>query len=151
MKNSGRTMWKTALLAVAAGVLMVPAAEAVVGRPGTPVSVAGVARRSVRRTTVVVASSASHAAEANAAAQQQTAAANQAAAESAAAAASAQQAAAASQQAAAATQAAQGTPALASLPAGCSPAGGDYNCSGTYYRPYFISGTLVYKQVPAPQ
>ena len=147
MKNPGRTMWKTALLALAAGVLMVPVAEAVVGRPGTPVSVAGVARRSVRRRTVVVASSASHAAEANAAAQQQTAAANQAAAESAAA---AQQSAAAAQQAAAASQAAQGTPALASLPPGCTSAGSDFNCGGTYYRPYFVSGTLVYKQVPAP-
>jgi hypothetical protein len=155
MKTSIRLLSASALLAVALGMLTSPAAEAIVGRPGTPVSVAGVARRSVRRTTVVVASSASaSAASANAAAQQQaaaaqqqTAAANQAAAESAAAAASAQQAAAAAQQSAAA---AQGTPALASLPPGRTPAGGDYNCGGAYYRPYFVSGTLVYKPVPAP-
>jgi hypothetical protein len=46
--------------ALAAGVLattFAPVAEAVVGAPLTPVSVAGVARRTARRTTVVVASS----------------------------------------------------------------------------------------------
>lgn len=46
--------------ALATGVLattLAPIAEAVVGAPRTPVSVAGVARRTARRTTVAVASS----------------------------------------------------------------------------------------------
>ena len=53
--------------ALATGVLATtgaPVAEAVVGVPRTPVSVAGVARRTARRTTVVVASSTPHAAPA---------------------------------------------------------------------------------------
>ena len=53
--------------ALATGVLattFAPVAEAIVGAPATPGSVAGVARRSARRTTVVVASSTPHAAPA---------------------------------------------------------------------------------------
>lgn len=124
------------------------AAEAIVGAPLTPVSVAGVARRTARRTTVA-ATSASSAAAASASAsaaasqqqaaaaqqqaaasQQQAAAAQQQAAQAEAEAAAAkqeaaaaqQQAAAAQQQAAAAQQAAQlpvGTTASA-LPNGCT-------------------------------
>ena len=77
---------------------LVPAAHAIVGAPLTPVSVAGVARRTARRTTAVVASSSAasaSAASANAAASQQQAAAAQ------------QQATAAQQQAAAAQQQAE--------------------------------------------
>ena len=152
MKTSRNNQCISALLAASVLLLMAPLAEAII--PG-PAGVGGVARRTVRRTTVVVAgtttavaASTAATANANAAAQQQTAAANQAAAASAAA---AQQSAAAAQQAAAASQATQGTAGLASLPPGCTPVGGDYKCGGTYYRPYFIGGSLVYKPVPAPQ
>ena len=55
-----RSIGLLAATALATGVLATtpaPVAEAVVGAPRTPVSVAGVARRTARRTTAVVASS----------------------------------------------------------------------------------------------
>jgi len=151
---------------------LVPAAHAIVGAPLTPVSVAGVARRTARRTTAVVASSSAasaSAASANAAASQQQAAAaqqqattaqqqaelaqqQQAAAEAEAAAAK-EQAAAAQEQAAQAQQAAQASKlppgtTVSALPNGCTTiniGGVDYfNCAGTYYRAAFQSGNVVY-------
>ncbi len=158
-------------LALFAG--LVVEAGAIVGAPMTPVSVAGVARRTARRTTAVVASSANASASASAAASQQAAAASQqqaaaaqqqaamaqqdaamaqqqlAAAEAEAAAAK-QQAAAAQQEAAMAKQAATlpvGTT-VSALPNGCSSiniGGVDYfNCAGTYYRVALQSGNVVY-------
>ena len=59
MKPS-RAMRVAAVVMLAGGVLITafaPVVEAIVGAPRTPVSVAGVARRTARRTTVVVASS----------------------------------------------------------------------------------------------
>jgi nucleoid-associated protein YgaU len=145
---------------------LVPAAQAIVGAPMTPGSVAGVARRTARRTTAVVASSSAasaNAASANAAAsQQQAAAAQQQAAMAQQQAAAAQQqaaqaeaeAAAARQEAAAAAQSAPRGAALpvgttiSALPAGCTSlniGGVDYfNCGGTYLRPAFQSGNVVY-------
>ena len=151
---------------------LVPAAQAVVGAPMTPVSVAGVARRSARRTTAVVASSSAasaNAASANAAAsqqqaaaaqqqaataQQQAAAAQQQAAQAEADAAAARQEAAAAQEQAAAAQSAPkgatlpvGTT-ISALPSGCTSlniGGVDYfNCGGMYLRPAFQSGNVVY-------
>lgn len=120
-------------------------AQAVIGRPATPVSYAGVARRSAYRgaayattaavaTTAVVATSAvvaSNAAAANAASQQAAAA--------------------AAQQAAAAAQS-PGTPAIGAivteLPGACSAVainGIEYNdCNGVYYRATFQGNNLVY-------
>jgi phage protein D len=131
-------------------------AAAIVGAPLTPVSVAGVARRTTRRvvvasaatTSAATASAASaSAASANAAAQSAQASAAQA---QSAAQASAAQASAAQAQAAAAHPA--GAPAVGSvvstLPAGCVPAtkdGVEYqNCGGVYYRAAFQGNNLVY-------
>jgi|SRR5271170_2324482 len=143
MRTPRRIVWAASFLGVAAILLVAPGAKAQI--PG-PAGVGGVARRHVRRTVVVTSASASSAA----ASSQQQAAASQAAAQSAAASAAAAQSAAAATQAANAANAAQATPALASLPAGCTPAGQSYNCSGVYYRAYFMGGTLVYKQVSGP-
>ena len=153
MRISRRTLWAATLFAGVAGAWTVPVAEAIIGAPMTPLSVGGVARRSVRRTVVVASAASSQTAAANqqaATANQQAAAANQAAAQSAAAAESA--AAAANQAAAAANQAAHPATgaAVASLPAGCSPSGAVYNCSGVYYKPYFQGSTVVYAVVPGP-
>jgi hypothetical protein len=136
-------------------------AVAIVGAPLTPVSVAGVARRTTRRvvvasaatTSAATASAASaSAASANAAAQsaQASAAQAQSASQASAAQASAAQASAAQAQAAAARPA--GAPAVGSvvstLPAGCvsAPKGGvEYqNCGGVYYRAAFQGNNLVY-------
>lgn len=102
-------------------------AEAVIGAPLTPVSYAGVARRSTRRAVAYSASASS------AAAQQEAAAAQQ-------------QAAAAQQQ----TQA-SGLPSgtvVTALPSGCQSITVDgvslFNCSGVMYRPSFQSNNLVY-------
>ncbi len=106
------------------------AAHAWVGAPMTPASYAGVARRTARRTTAVVAGSAS----ASAGASQQQAAA-------------AQQEAAAAQQQAAASRLPIGTT-VSALPSGCTTiniSGADYfDCGGTYYRTAFQSGNVVY-------
>jgi hypothetical protein len=116
-------------------------AHAIVGAPLTPVSVAGVARRTtVRAASAGAASSQQQAATAQqqqATAQQQSATAQQ-------------QAATAQQQAAAARPA--GAPAagtvVSTLPAGCKPetkSGVEYqNCGGVLYRSGFQGNNLVY-------
>jgi len=121
-------------------------AAAIVGAPLTPVSVAGVARRTTRR--VVVASAATtSAATASAASAEASAAQAQSAAQ-----ASASQAQAQAQAAQAAAARPAGAPAVGSvvsaLPAGCvsAPKGGvEYqNCGGVYYRAAFQGNNLVY-------
>ena len=110
---------------------LVGEAQAVVGRPATPVSAAGVARRTAVRTTAVVTSSA---------------AASSAAASSAAAAPPAPA------QAPAPAPSTGAAPAVGtvvgSLPTGCvsAPVGGVeyYLCNGVYYRAAFQGDTLVY-------
>lgn len=147
------------------GLTIVQDAAAIVGAPLTPVSVAGVARRTTRR--VVAAEAGAAAATQQATAQQQQATAQQQSATAQQQAATAQQqAAAAKPQAAAATAApampptpgtgatpaAQGRPALGSivpaLPGGCasSPKGGVeyYRCGDIYYRAAFQGNNLVY-------
>jgi len=126
-------------------------AEAIIGLPWTPLSFAGVARRTMYRQAVWNAA-ATNAAVANAAAANY-AAANAAAAQAAAANAAAAQAAAAN--AAAAAAAAQ--KAAAALPVGstvpylppnCNStviSGTNYfNCAGVYYKPGFQSNHIVY-------
>jgi hypothetical protein len=127
------------------GVALVQEAAAIVGVPWSPVSVAGVARRTTRRAVVA---SGSYAAAASY--QQQTAVAEQQDAAQ-------QQATAAQQQTTTAQQQAQrpeGAPPLgsiaASLPEGCAKNTvtiGDvqyYDCSGVYYRAAFQGNNLVY-------
>ena len=128
------------------GLAFVPQAHAIIGLPFTPLSFAGVARRTAFRTAVW----SSAAATQNAAAQQQAAAAQQEAA--------AQQQAAAARAAAApppppAPVAAAGQPlplgtVVHMLPAGCvsTPVGGiDYfYCGGNFYRAVFQGNNLVY-------
>lgn len=104
--------------------VLVSDAGAVVGRPLTPVSVGGVARRTTRR--AVYATSAS-----TAAAQQQ----------------SAQQQAAAPAPAPAPAALPAGT-VVTALPAGCQSMKVDgvdmFNCAGVMYQPKFQSNNLVY-------
>jgi hypothetical protein len=116
------------------GLTLVRQAHAIVGAPLTPVSVAGVARRTtVRAATAATATSQQQAATA----QQQQATATQ-------------QAATAQQQAAAARPA--GAPAVGTvvnaLPAGCkseTKSGVEYqNCGGVLYRSAFQGNNLVY-------
>jgi pyruvate/2-oxoglutarate dehydrogenase complex dihydrolipoamide acyltransferase (E2) component len=137
------------------GIRLVPDAHAIIGLPFTPLSFAGVARRTAFRTMMWSGAAAS--ASSAAAAQHQAAAAQQQAA------AAQQQAAAAQQQAVAAqhqaSAAAAPPPAAAghilplgtvvsSLPAGCisTPVGGrDYfYCGGNFYRTAFQGNNLVY-------
>ena len=116
-------------------------AHAIVGAPLTPGSVAGVARRTTRRTVAVVGTE-----QAAAASSQQAAVAQQ-------------QAATAQQQTAAAQQQAMAAPVASSqampigtvvsaLPAGCSQTakGGVeyYQCGPNYYRAAFQGSNLVY-------
>jgi hypothetical protein len=114
-------------------------AHAVVGAPMTPLSVAGVARRStVRATSATAAANTATAQQQAATAQQQQATAQQ------------QAATAQKQQAAAARPA--GAPAAGAvvnaLPAGCVPetkSGVEYQqCGGVYYRSAFQGNNLVY-------
>ncbi len=130
----------------APGLTLLREAHAIVGAPLTPVSVAGVARRTTAR-TVVAAETAATSATAQqqaATAQQQQATAQQQAATA------KQQEATAQQQAAAARPA--GAPAVGTvvnaLPAGCKPetkGGVEYqNCGGVYYRAAFQGNNLVY-------
>jgi membrane protein involved in colicin uptake len=136
-------------------------AAAIVGAPLTPVSVAGVARRTTRRVVVASAATTSaataSAATASAASAQASAAQAQSAAQASAAQASAAQASASQAQAQAAqAQAAAARPAgapavgtvVSTLPAGCvsAPKGGvEYqNCGGVYYRAAFQGNNLVY-------
>ena len=125
----------------ARGLTLLREARAVVGAPLTPMSVAGVARRSTAR--VAVASTAATSQQQAATAQQQQATAQQQTATA------QQQAATAQQQAAARPPGAPpvGTVAAA-LPAGCRPenrGGVEYqNCGGVYYRAAFQGNNLVY-------
>ena len=137
------------------GIRLVPDAHAIIGLPFTPLSFAGVARRTAFRTMMWSGAAAS--ASSAAAAQHQAAAAQQQAA------AAQQQAAAAQQQAAAAQHQAAAAAApppaavghilplgtvVSSLPAGCisTPVGGrDYfYCGGNFYRAAFQGNNLVY-------
>jgi hypothetical protein len=126
-------------------------AEAIIGMPWTPMSYAGVARRSMYREAAWNAA-AVNAAAANAAAANM-AAANAYAAQTAAANAAAAQAAAsnAAAAAAAAQQAAAGLPIgtmVPSLPPGCTSTvinGVNYfSCAGVYYRAGFQGNNIVY-------
>jgi len=125
-------------------------AEAIIGMPMTPLSYAGVARRSMYRQAVVVSSmnaAAAHAAAAN------MAYANAAAAQAAAANAAAAQAAAA-QAAAAAAEAQRAAAALPIgatvpyLPPGCNSTVINgvnfFNCGGVFYRAGFQGNNVVY-------
>lgn len=120
--------------------VIVNTAEAVIGVPVSPGSVAGVARRTTRRTVAY-----SSAANANAAASS-AAAADAAAAEASAAQAEAAAASAAAQQPAPAALP-TGT-AVSALPSDCTSMqidGGSYfNCAGVIYKPTFQSNNLVY-------
>ncbi len=121
------------------GIGFIADAQAIIGLPRTPVSVAGVARRTAVRTTAVVTTSA---AASSAAAASTAAASSQAAAA---------QAAAAKPPAPAPAPSA-GPPALGTvvgkLPNGCvsAPVSGVeyYLCNGTYYRAAFQGNNLVY-------
>jgi len=119
-------------------------ASAIIGRPLTPVSYAGVARRTTRR--VVYAETAAATSTAAAASQSAAAAAQSAEASAQAAAASA-----------AAAKPAAGTPVgtvVQQLPAGCSAltvGGTEYqDCGGTFYKAAFQGNNLVYVVVDKP-
>jgi hypothetical protein len=127
-------------------------AAAIVGAPLTPVSVAGVARRTTRRvevaeTTAVAATATAAASQQQAVAQQQAAVAQQQQAVAQQQAATAQKQAAVAQQQAGAAAPAVGT-VVASLPAGCAgvaKAGVEYyQCGSVYYRAAFQGNNLVY-------
>jgi hypothetical protein len=129
-----------------AGLTLLQDAEAVVGAPLTPVSGAGVARRTTRRVVVAETSATQATAQQQAAtAQQQSATAQQQSA-------TAQQQAATAQQQQAAASRPPGAPAVGTvvtaLPAGCKPEtrnGVEYqNCGGVYYRAAFQGNNLVY-------
>jgi hypothetical protein len=128
-----------------AGFTLLQEAHAVVGAPLTPVSVAGVARRTTRRAVVATSTTQAAAADTAAVQQQQAATAQQQAA-------TAQQQAATAQQQAAAASRPPGAPAagavVSALPAGCKPVtqnGVEYqNCGGVYYRAAFQGNNLVY-------
>jgi hypothetical protein len=142
------------------GLRLVSDAKAIVGAPLTPASVAGVARRTTRRTVAVVGAEEASAASAQqaAVAQQQAATAQQQSATAAQQSATAQQqSAAAQQQAASAPPPAPATPAgqalplgtvVSALPAGCSQmskGGIEYHqCGPNYYRTAFQGSNLVY-------
>ena len=128
-------------------------AEAIIGRPLTPMSYAGVARRSMYREAAVVSTVAVTSAAAANAAAANMAYANAAAAQAAAANTAAAQAAAANAAAAAAAaqQAAAGLPVgtmVPSLPPGCTSTviGGVnyFQCGGVYYRAGFQGNNIVY-------
>jgi hypothetical protein len=107
-------------------------------------AIAGVRRRTARRTAVIVGSSAAAAASASTAAtqQQQAATAQQQSATA------QQQSATAQQQAAAAAPAP--TAMVASLPDGCVSAGAVFQCGNVYYKPYMSGNQVVYGVVPGP-
>jgi len=135
------------------GLTLLQEVHAVVGAPLTPVSVAGVARRTTRR-VVVAETSATQAAAASTAAtqQQQAATAQQQSATAQQQSATAQQQSATAQQQQAAASRPPGAPAagavVTALPAGCKPetkGGVEYqNCGGVYYRAAFQGNNLVY-------
>lgn len=130
----------------------VPRAEAIVGAPLTPVSVAGVARRTTRREVVAVGAASASAATAQAAtAQQQSATAQQQSATAQQQAAVAQQQSTAAPPAPPAAASGQALPlgtVVAALPAGCGQvtSGGVqyYKCGADFYRAVFQGNNLVY-------
>ena len=131
------------------GLTLLRAAYAVVGAPLTPMSVAGVARRSTARAAVASTSTTSQQQAATAQQQQVTAQQQQATAQQQAA--TAQQQSATAQQQAAAARPAGAPPAGAvvnALPAGCKPEtrnGVEFqNCGGVIYRAAFQGNNLVY-------
>jgi hypothetical protein len=141
------------------GLTLARDAHAIVGAPLTPISVAGVARRTTRR--AVVATSTTTAAATSATSQQQAATAQQQSATAQQQSATAQQQAATAQQqsaaapkpaAPAAAAAPAGTPAVGTivktLPAGCTQeakGGVEYQrCGNVYYRAAFQGNSLVY-------
>lgn len=150
-----RILLKTTALALALPVLMLADlapqaplglsltrdAAAIIGRPFTPFSYAGVARRTTRRFVAFDAAATTAAVTTTAVAQQQAATAQQ-------------QAATAQQQAAVAQQQARtaGAPPIGAivhaLPGGCvtAPQGGIeyYRCGSVYYRSAFQGSNLVY-------
>jgi hypothetical protein len=137
-------------------VIRVPgSAHAIVGAPMTPMSVAGVARRTTYRVVVAETATvaAAGAAQQQAVAQQQAATAKQQQATAQQQAATAQQ-----QQAVAQQQAAGGATAIGTivpaLPSGCATEPhGDvqyYRCGTVYYRAAFQSNNLVYVVQPKP-
>jgi hypothetical protein len=121
----------------APGLTLVRQAHAVVGAPMTPVSAAGVARRTTARVVVAEEAAATSKQQAATAQQQQ---------------ATAQQQSATAQQQQAAAARPPGAPAVgavvSTLPAGCRPetkGGVEYqNCGGVYYRSAFQGNNLVY-------
>jgi hypothetical protein len=130
------------------GLQLLPDAHAVVGAPLTPVSVAGVARRTTRRTVAVASTTAASQSAAQAAtAQQQSATAQQQSATAQQQAAVASQPAAAPAPAAAAGALPLGT-VVQALPAGCTQiaqGGVQYSkCGANYYRAVFQGNNLVY-------
>ena len=147
--------------------LLVAEAEAVIGRPATPMSYAGVRRRTTRRTvyaaTAVTATAASNAAYSQQQADyynQQTAEAQQQTAEAQQQTAVAQQQAAQAQQQAAQAQQQQvgGLPVgatLPSLPSGCDSSTVNnmsyFSCGGDWYRPAMQGGNIVYEVVADPR
>ena len=156
-----------AALLLGAGLTSLPGffvapAEAVIGRPLTPASMAGVARRTTRRTvygtaavTGAAVASSNAAAWDSAAYQQQAAQAQMDAAQAQQQAAEAQQQAAlATQQAAQAQQALPLGSVLPSLPSGCQSAsvGGQsyFTCGGNWYRPVMQNGNIAYSVVANP-
>jgi hypothetical protein len=129
------------------GLGFVREAGAVVGAPLTPMSVAGVARRTTRR-VVVAEAAATQSATAATTQQQQATAQQQAATGQQQAAVAQKQAATAQAQAAAAPAGAAVGTVVTTLPAGCvqeTKAGVAYQkCGGVYYRPGFQGDSLVY-------
>jgi hypothetical protein len=137
---------------------LLPEAHAIVGAPVTPVSVAGVARRTTRRTVAVASTTAASQSAAQAAtAQQQSATAQQQSATAQQQSVTAQQQAAVAQQPAAApaVPAASGQgqalplgTVVPALPAGCTQVaqgGVQYSkCGANYYRAVFQGNNLVY-------
>lgn len=137
------------------GVTFVRDVQAIVGAPVTPVSYAGVARRTTRRAVVATSSATAAAAssqQAAAAQQQQAVAQQQAATAQQQAATAKQQEAVAQQQAAVAQQQAAGLPAsgtiVPTLPTGCvgtAKSGVEYyKCGDVTYRVAFQGNNIVY-------
>ncbi len=139
-------------------------AEAVIGRPLTPVSYAGVARRTTRRTvyaastvyaapapTTVIVQDNSYEQQQTAQAQQQAALAQQQAADAERRAAEAEQKAAQSQQQATLPVGAT----LPSLPNGCASTMVNeqsfFSCGANWFRPAMQNGNIVYAVVPDPR
>jgi hypothetical protein len=127
MKRASRILIAIAGLAIAGGVvgegpMLVGehTAHAIVGRPLTPMSYAGVARRTTRRAAYAGAYGGYGYGYGGYAAPGAYAA-------------------------GAAAGAAAAT--VATLPAGCAMAGGVYNCGAVQYRPYYQGTTVVYQPV----